>query len=216
MKITYIAAGAAGMYCGSCIHDNTLAAALIKKGHEVMLVPTYTPLRTDEDSVSLDSVFYGAINVYLQQKSSLFRHLAPRALDRILDKPRLLQYVSRFGSATTARDLGALTVSILSGEEGHQRKELYKLIDWLDKIARPDLVQLTNSMFLGLAREIKRRLGVPILCTLQGEDIFLEELPEPYRSQAKELLKVESSRCRRFCRPLQVLLTPISCPTIST
>ena len=32
MKIIYLAAGAAGMYCGSCLHDNTLAAALLALG----------------------------------------------------------------------------------------------------------------------------------------------------------------------------------------
>lgn len=198
MKITYIAAGAAGMYCGSCIHDNTLAAALINKGHEVTLVPTYTPLRTDEDCVGVDSVFYGAINVYLEQKLALFRRRTPRALDWILNRPSLLQYVSRFRSATSARDLGALTLSILQGEEGHQEKELHKLVAWLENSAEPDLVQLTNSMFLGLAREIRKRLGVPILCSLQGEDIFLDELPEPYRSQAKDLIRARAEDADGF------------------
>ncbi len=198
MRITYIAAGAAGMYCGSCIHDNTLAAALVKKGHEVALVPTYTPLRTDEKSVSVGSVFYGAINVYLQQKSALFRRRVSGLLDRVLDAPRLIQYASRLGSATNARDLGALTVSMLRGEEGYQRKELYKLVRWLEEFGRPDVVQLTNSMFLGLAREIKRRLGVPVLCTLQGEDIFLEELAEPFKSEAKSLLRIRAEDADGF------------------
>ena len=81
MRIAYIAAGAAGMYCGSCIHDNTLAAALQKKGAEVALVPTYTPLRTDEPDVSIGQIFYGGINIYLQQKIALFRH-TPWTLDR--------------------------------------------------------------------------------------------------------------------------------------
>ena len=40
MKIAYIGAGAAGMYCGTCLHDNTLAAALKDLGHEVTLIPT--------------------------------------------------------------------------------------------------------------------------------------------------------------------------------
>ncbi|MGH7455494.1 MAG: glycosyltransferase family 4 protein, partial [bacterium] len=84
MKIAYIAAGAANMYCGSCIHDNTLAAALIKKGHEVALIPTYTPLRTDEVNVTLDQVFYGGINVYLEQKFSFFRP-TPWLLDKLFN-----------------------------------------------------------------------------------------------------------------------------------
>ena len=77
MKIAYIAAGAGGMYCGSCIHDNALAAALQRLGHDVALLPTYTPLRTDEENVSEGHLFYGALNVYLQHKSGLFRHTPP-------------------------------------------------------------------------------------------------------------------------------------------
>ena len=65
MRIAYVAAGAAGMYCGTCLHDNAVAVALIARGHEVALVPTYTPLRTDEPDVSVDRLFYGAVNVYL-------------------------------------------------------------------------------------------------------------------------------------------------------
>ena len=75
LRVAYITAGAAGMYCGSCLHDNTLAGALLRMGHDVSLIPTYTPIRTDGTDFSIDRVFYGAINVYLAQKASLFRQL---------------------------------------------------------------------------------------------------------------------------------------------
>ncbi len=202
MKIAYIAAGAAGMYCGTCIHDNTLAAALQRKGHDVALIPTYTPIRTDEADVSMDRVFYGGINVYLQQKSGLFRH-TPWLLDRLFDSPTLLNRLARFSASTSAQDLGALTVSVLQGEEGQQKKELAKLIQWLKNSYQPDLVQLTNSMFVGFAKEMKKALGVPILCALQGEDIFLEDLIEPYKSQALKLLQARASEVDGYIAPCQ-------------
>ncbi len=202
MKIAYIAAGAAGMYCGTCIHDNTLAAALQRKGHDVALIPTYTPIRTDEADVSIDRVFYGGINVYLQQKLGLFRH-TPWMLDRLFDSSSLLNGLSRFSASTSAQDLGALTVSVLQGEEGQQKKELAKLIKWLKKSYQPDLVQLTNSMFVGFARKMKEALGVPILCALQGEDIFLEDLIEPYRSQALQLLQARALEVDGYIAPCQ-------------
>ena len=202
MKIAYITAGAAGMYCGTCIHDNTLAAALQRKGHDVALIPTYTPIRTDETDVSIDRVFYGGINVYLQQKSALFRH-TPWMLDRLFDRPSLLNGLSRFSASTSAKDLGSLTVSVLQGEEGQQKKELAKLIKWLKDSYRPDLVQLTNSMFVGFAREMKKALGVPILCALQGEDIFLEDLIEPYKSRALKLLQARASEVDGYIAPCQ-------------
>src|SRR5262245_33203397 len=122
MKIAYITAGAAGMYCGSCMRDNTLVAALARLGHDAVLVPTYTPIRTDEEDVSEKRVFFGGINVYLQQKFALFRH-TPWFFDRLLNFPALLRWASRFAVRTQASDLGELTVSILQGEHGKQRKE---------------------------------------------------------------------------------------------
>lgn len=177
------------MYCGSCLHDNTLAAALQNLGHEVALVPTYTPMRTDATSVSLDRVFFGALNVYLQQKAAAFRH-TPGAFDRLLDRPGLIQRAARLGASTDPTELGDLTWSILQGEEGFQAKELAKLVDWLRDDFRPDVVHLTNSMFAGFARRLKRDLGVPVVCSLQGEDLFLNHLREPWRDRVRELLAV--------------------------
>jgi glycosyltransferase involved in cell wall biosynthesis len=182
MKIAYITAGAAGMYCGSCIHDNTLAAALIAGGHQVALMPTYTPTRTDEDDVSMDRVFYGAVNVFLEQKSAIFRHI-PQFLHRWLDAPRLLDWVSGRGVSIDAKQLGDMTLSVAMGEHGNQRRELEELVAWLRDEFRPDIVHITNSMFLGLAEPLKRELGVPVLCSLQGEDIFLDDLAEPFKSK---------------------------------
>lgn len=188
MRIAYVAAGAGGMYCGSCMHDNTLAAALLKLGHEVALLPTYTPLRTDEQGVALPRVFYGALNVYLQQKLRLFRR-TPWLLDRLLDRPRLLSWVSRFAGSTDARELGELTLSMLLGEEGHQAKELEKLAAWLADEYRPEVIHLTNSLFLGMAKRLRERVGVPVVVSVQGEDLFVGELPEPYKKRVTGALK---------------------------
>src|SRR5579871_2583660 len=171
MKIAYITAGAAGMYCGSCLHDNTLASALLAGGHEVLLVPTYTPIRTDEEDVSQKRVFLGGINVYLQQKLALFRH-TPWIVDRLLDARALLRWVSRFAVKTEAEELGALTISMLKGEHGYQRKEIDKLVYWLAHDVRPDLIQLTNVLLSGIVHELKAHLRVPVLGMLQGDDVF--------------------------------------------
>src|SRR5262245_44518355 len=120
MKIAFITAGAAGMYCGSCMKDNTLVSALNGLGHDALLIPTYTPIRTDEEDVSQGRVFFGGINVYLQQKSRIFRYI-PWPIGRLLDHPRLLGWVSRFAIGIQAHKLGDMTVSVLSGESGRQQ-----------------------------------------------------------------------------------------------
>ncbi len=200
MKVAYITAGAAGMYCGTCIHDNTIATVLKKQGHNVALVPTYTPTRTDEANVSMDRVFFGGVNVYLQQKLSIFRH-TPWSFDRLLDNPTLLNGLAKFSSSTDAQDLGQLTVSMLSAEQGHQKKELAKLVKWLSEENRPDIVYLTNSMLVGFTREIKKALDVPVICALQGEDIFLQDLIEPYKTEALNLLQERAADADGFVAP---------------
>ncbi|MEM9187440.1 MAG: glycosyltransferase family 4 protein, partial [Planctomycetota bacterium] len=197
MKIAYIAAGAAGMYCGSCLHDNTLARAMLDLGEDVILVPTYTPLRTDEQDVSHGRVFFGGINAYLQQHVPLFRY-TPRWVDKLFDSPALLNLVSKHGASVDPAKLGGMTVSMLRGEGGHQAKEVEKLVDWLLDEIQPDVVHLSNSMLLGMARRINQRCGPPVVCALSGEDIFLEKLADPHYAQARELLRERAAEVAGF------------------
>lgn len=176
------------MFCGTCLHDNTLAAALKERGEEILLVPTYTPIRTDEKDQSEERIRFGGINVYLQQYVGLFRH-TPWFLDRILDSPRLIRWLTGRAAKTDASQLGGLTVSMLQGEDGYQKKELDKLIHWLATDVRPDLVHLSNSMLSGMARQITRQLGIPVVCSLMGEDVFLDRLQSPYLEQARAVLQ---------------------------
>src|SRR5262249_17559294 len=130
MKILSITAGAAGMYCGSCLRDNTLAGELISEGHDVILLPLYTPTLTAEANVSANKVFFGGTSVYLEQKWPLFRKL-PGFVDRPWDSMFALRAASKSSIATSPAMLGEMTVSMLRGEDGNQRKEFRKLLDWL-------------------------------------------------------------------------------------
>ncbi len=188
MKILHLLAGAGGMYCGGCLHGNTLAAALREAGEDVILAPLYTPIRTDEDDVSIDRVALGGANVYLQQRWAVFRHL-PAFVNRLLDHAKLLDRLAKLAPATRPEKLGALTVSMLQGEQGHQRKELQKLIHWLRQEIQPEVIHLSNVLLAGLAGPLSRELNVPVVCTLAGEDAFLEKLPPPYDRQAMDELR---------------------------
>lgn len=189
MNILSITAGAADMFCGSCLRDNALAAALVARGHQVTLLPVYTPTITDEANMSAGRpVFFGGISVYLQQHLALFRH-TPWLLDRLWDAPGVIRRFARNSINVDPRLLGALTVSTLRGESGYQRKEVEKLVHFLQGEPRPDVVNLPNSMLIALAAPIRRALGRPIVVTLQGDDLFLDGLTEPYKSQALDLIQ---------------------------
>lgn len=185
------------MYCGSCLRDNALATELISRGHDVTLLPVYTPTLTDEPNVSGDKVFFGGISVYLEQYVPLFRK-SPRWLDRLWDSTPMLQLASRRSISTSPKMLGELTVSMLKGEAGFQQKEIAKLLEWLTHEGAPDVISLPYTLLLGLAKPLKEALGRPICCTLQGEDLFLEGLHEPYRSEAKELIRANVEHVDTF------------------
>jgi glycosyltransferase involved in cell wall biosynthesis len=176
------------MYCGSCLRDNAMATELMNRGHDVMLLPVYTPTLTDEPNVSSDHVVLGGISAYLEQYVPLFRK-TPRWLDRLWDSKTALNLATRRSISTNPKMLGEMTVSVLKGEDGFQRKEIDKFIDWVKDDAPPDVVNLPYTLLLGLAEPIKQTLNAPILCTLQGEDLFLDGLQEPYRSEALKLIR---------------------------
>ena len=155
MRIAYLTAGAGGMYCGSCMRDNTLVRAMTSIGLDAVLVSTYTPIRTDEEDVSIDQVFLGGINVYLQQKMPLMRWL-PGWADRFLDRPGLIRWATRGSVRINAQQLGALTVSMLQGVQGRQRKEVRRLCDWLGKDLDPEVVILSNLLIGGCVPELRR------------------------------------------------------------
>ena len=188
MRIHFITAGAAAMYCGSCIRDNALAAELMAQGHQVLLIPVYTPTLTDERNVSQARVFFGGISVYLQQYVPLFR-TSPRWLDRLWDSPAVLALLSKFSIETDPRFLGEMTISMLRGEDGHLNKEFQKLLAWLQTQPRPDVVSLPFTLLIGLAAPLRRALGCAVVCTLQGEDLFLNGLAELYRTESLELIR---------------------------
>ena len=176
------------MYCGSCLRDNAMATELIARGHDVMLLPVYTPTLTDEPNVSNDHVVLGGISAYLEQYVPMFRK-TPRWLDRIWDSKTVLNLATRRSISTNPQMLGEMTVSVLKGEDGFQKKEIDKLIEWLTVQDTPDVINLPYSLLLGMAEPLKRALKVPIVCTLQGEDLFLDNLQEPYRSDSLNLIR---------------------------
>jgi glycosyltransferase involved in cell wall biosynthesis len=204
MRILALTAGAARMYCGSCLRDNSLAAELQRQGHDVTLLPLYTPTRTDELNVSSPEVSLNGISVCLCQEAEFFRRPRP-LLDRLWDAPWMLRLASKTSIRVNPHSLGAMTVSMLRGEDGYQRKEISKLTARLRALDPPDILILPNSLLIGLARPIREAIRRPVCCTLQGEEIFLGDLPEPYRTQALELIRAKSGdvdgfvAVSRFC-----------------
>ncbi len=197
MRIAHITAGAGQMYCGSCLRDNALAAALLDAGHKVVLIPTYTPTRAEGRDVSLDRVYMGGINVYLQEHFPIFRR-TPRVLNRLLDAAPLLRLATSRGVSVDSHHLGRLTVSMLRGADGAQHRPVLELIRFLADDVSPEIVSIPNSLLVALAPAIKRELNVPVTCTLQGEEAFLDGLGDPYRAEALRLIREHADAVDAF------------------
>jgi glycosyltransferase involved in cell wall biosynthesis len=201
MNIVQLTPGAGAMYCGNCFRDNALVAELRRQGHDVIMVPLYLPLTLDEEDQSADTpVFFGGINVYLDQKWSCWKRV-PGFLNRLLSTRGLLEWAGGRAAKTKASELGELTLSMLRGEEGRQARELEDLIAWLKQQGRPDVVCFSNALLLGMARRIKAELQTAIVCTLQGEDGFLDLLPESHREAAWQLVTERAADVDLFIAP---------------
>lgn len=194
MKVCIITAGGAGMFCGSCMQDNTLVRGLRLAGADAVLLPTYTPIRVDEESTAGEKVFLGGINVYLDSRLPGWRYL-PRACKRWLDAPAVVRLLSRFGSSTQAADLGPLTVDMLQGSPGPCQAAITELVRFITEELRPDLVIFSNALLSGVVPELRSRWNGKLLCLIQGDDIFLRDLPEPFRARSLQLIR---ENCRHF------------------
>ncbi len=194
MKLAMITAGGAGMFCGSCMQDNTLVRTLRLGGMDAVLVPAYTPIRVDEENVSSSRVFLGGINVYLDSAIPGWKRLPPW-LTRWLNHPSLIRLLSRLGGTTDASKLGSLTLDLLKGENGPQQREIQELISFLLSELQPDVILFSNALLSGIVPVLKREFKGPILTLLQGDDIFLEGLLPEFRTRALSLM---SQNCRSF------------------
>ena len=174
------------MFCGSCMNDNAVAKELIKAGHDCVLMPVYTPIRTDVEDMSVDRVFLGGVNVYLSQKLALIRYL-PRWVVGWLDHPWVIKALTSKAGKTSPELLGPLAISMLDGLEGNQKQEFEDLLRFLQTSIRPEKVLLTNLLIGGVIPQMASNADVWVM--LQGDDIFLDSLSVSHRAQAIERMR---------------------------
>ena len=189
MKIAHIIPGSGGsFYCGNCLRDSKYMKALQDLGQEVVKVPLYLPLFEDAHDLNEVPVFYGAVDIYLKQRFPVFRHL-PTFVDKMLNSKSILHLAAQNAGSTRAKGLEEMTISMLLGEEGLQKGELEHLVEWLRDEAKPDVVHLSNALLLGLARRIKQEMNIPVVCSLQDEDVWVDVMSDQHREEVWQLME---------------------------
>lgn len=201
MRIVHLTPGTGSFHCGSCLRDNALIKALRVRRHDAIMVPLYLPLVTDGLSANPEiPVQVGGISLYLAQKAPWTAKL-PGFFHRWLNKPERLRNASKRIGLTSAKSLGEMTLGSLLGRDGRQWGEWKKLVAWLKTQPKPDIISLSNSLLTGLAPAIEQDLGCPVVVSLQGEDSFLDTLPEPYNTHCWEALQRNSRSVAAYIAP---------------
>jgi glycosyltransferase involved in cell wall biosynthesis len=198
LKIIHIIPGSGGsFYCGNCLRDSKYFDTLRKMGHDVVKVPMYLPIFSDEHDLNEVPVFYGAVSIYLKQLMPIFQKM-PAWVDRLLNSKPILKYAASKAGSTNARGLEEMTISMLQGEKGKQHEELERMTDWMKDHFKPDVVHLSNALLSGLAQKLKEKLDVPVVCSLQDEDVWVDIMSTENRKKVWGLMAENASYIDRF------------------
>ncbi len=181
MRILHLVPGSGGtFYCQNCLRDHILIRTLRNAGHDVVLVPLYLPMYGGEVMAATDApLFFGGIGIYVREKLPFLRHM-PDWLDRLLNLPFLLRQAAAREGSTNAADLGSMTLSMLEGRNGNQSQEFDRFLEWLRTQPRPDIIHISNALLLGFVPALREILDMPLICTLQDEEPWVNAMRPPY------------------------------------
>jgi glycosyltransferase involved in cell wall biosynthesis len=199
MNIAHIIPGSGGsFYCGNCLRDSKYFDAIRTQGHHAIKIPMYLPLFANDDANTGDiPVFYGAISIYLKQLFPVLRH-APKWVDKLLNAGPMLRFAAHMANSTRASGLEDMTVSMLMGEHGKQQEELEKMVHWLETHFKADVIHISNALLLGLAHKLKERLKVPVICSLQDEDVWVDAMQPAYVGKVWDLMQAKAQDVDMF------------------
>ncbi len=188
MNIIQIIPGSGGsFYCGNCLRDSKYVDALRNQGHQVIKIPMYLPLFSDEHDITDIPIFFGAISTYLKQVYPVFRKM-PKWFEKLLNSKPMMKIAASMAGSTRAKGLEDMTISMLLGELGEQKQELDKMVNWIAEHCQPDIIHISNALLLGLAKRLKEKTGVPVLCSLQDENVWVDAMKPQFQQKIWDLM----------------------------
>lgn len=175
MKILFIIPGSGdSFYCGNCFRDNLQASALRKAGHDVIIMPLYLPLK--QASFKADTpLFFPATTYYTAQKFFQKTRM-PGWLKRITGSDRMLGLASSLSGTTSAEGMEDMTLSMITGDDFAFREQVTHMIDWVSKEEKPDIIHLSSTLLIGIAKALRQHLDIPIICSVQDEEVWIDSL----------------------------------------
>ncbi|MBO7111086.1 MAG: glycosyltransferase family 4 protein [Bacteroidaceae bacterium] len=181
MKILFITPGSGdGYYCGNCFRDNLQAQALHHAGHDVTIMPLYLPLNYIGQLQGNSPIFFPATSFYVDQ---MLKGKSPDWLNRMLSARPLLNMASALSGTTSANGMEGMTLSMIEGDDPAFVKSCAQLVDYVCQ-EKPDVIQLSSTLIIGIAREIRKAVDIPIVCSIQDEEVWLDGLEKQYADRA--------------------------------
>ena len=204
MKIVYLITGSGGsFYCGNCYRDMLYVRAIRKvPGISASAIPLDLPpdKTTSSESGFDKNVFFGAISMFLREKVPFLKNM-PAFFDKILDSKLFLRFAARMSGTTSTEGYEELTISMIEGDNAFRRAEVDRLVRYLVKDGKPDIIHLSNALILGIARQLKKRIDVKVVCSLLNEDDWIDDMDEPFRSRAWQMIAREAGYVDVFVTP---------------
>src|SRR4030042_1333520 len=66
------------------------------------------------------------------------------------------------------------------------------MVEWIAINCKPEVIHLSNALLLGLAHKLKERMNVPVVCSLQDEDVWVDVMKQKARDEVWELMHEKS------------------------
>lgn len=195
MKILIISPSAGdAYYCGNCFRDSLQASALIRAGHDVTVMPLYLPMQHATEGVP---IFFPAVSYYIEQ--AMFRKgNMPSWIGKLSSSKMFMGLAASMSGTTSAEGMEGMTMSMIKGDDGAFLRNISRMVEWIRKDGLPDIIHLSSSLLIGFAGALKRELGLPVVCSLQDEEVWIDSLKGEYASAAWKAIEESSKAVDAF------------------
>ena len=122
----------------------------------------------------------------------------PDWLKRITGSDTLLNVASSLSGSTSAEGLEEMTLAMITGKDAAFLDMVDQLICWVKDREKPDIIHLSSTLLIGIAKEIKRYLDTPIVCSVQDEEVWIDNLDERCIPEAWRGIEENSRYIDRF------------------
>jgi glycosyltransferase involved in cell wall biosynthesis len=170
-------------------------------GIEARAIPLYLPPdKTTIESGFDKNVFFGAISMFLREKVGFLRNM-PAIFDKFFDSSLFLKFAAKQAGATRTEGFEELTINMIQGDNAFRKAEVDRLVNYLMREGKPDIIHLSNALILGIARQLKKRINVKVVCSLLNEDDWIDDMAEPFRSRAWKMIAREAGNVDMYVTP---------------